>query len=183
MNGFEKGDSMPKARFGPVDQIGYLVDDLDAAIGNWIHSLGVGPWLVFRNVSLAGDYRGQPTFVTMDVALGYQDNIQIELIKVTSNVASPYRGTGGAPLAGVHHIAWLVADLDAAVADATANGLAVVFAAGNATTRVAYLEIPGQAGVLYELIEGAGMRAMIDAGIAASRVWDGTDPVTVIDMA
>jgi methylmalonyl-CoA/ethylmalonyl-CoA epimerase len=170
-----------QALFGQVDQIGYVVVDLDAAVARWTERTGLGPWTVFRNSRLEGRYRGSSTTVVMDVALAYQGGIQIELIGVRSSTPSPYAHEGR-PLAGVHHIAWVVDDLDRSVAAAEARGLAVAFTAGNAAVRVAYLESPGEEGVLYELIEGAGMREMIAAGIAASAQWDGRNPVTEIDL-
>lgn len=174
---------MTKALFGPIDQIGYLVDNLDESIARWLDHLGVGPWTVFRDVSLEGRYRGQPGTVTMDVALAYQGNIQIELIKATNDTPSPYRDGAGAPILGIHHIAWVVDDLDVAVARATTNGLKVSFEAENIATRVAYLEADDEPGILYEFIEGAGMREMIDGGIAATRDWDGSDAVRTITSA
>ncbi|WP_224788980.1 VOC family protein [Pandoraea terrae] len=169
--------------FGPIDQIGYLVDDLEESIGRWLKHMGVGPWTVFRNVSLEGRYRGQPGTVTMDVALAYQGDIQIELIKVTNDAPSPYRDATGKPILGAHHVAWVVDDLDAAVARVTANGMTVAFEASNPATRVAYLESVGEPGVLFEFIQGAGMRDMIREGIAATRVWDGANPVQTINIA
>lgn len=165
---------------GPIDQIGFVVADLDRSVAERTDKLGLGPWTVFRGVTLDGRYRGAPTRVAIDVALAYQGDVQIELIQPTNAAASPYRSADGAPLCGMHHMAWVVDDLDAAVAAATARGLSVVFEASNPSTRVAYLEAEGDAGVLYEFIEGAGMREMIAAGIAAARGWDGRDPVTVI---
>lgn len=41
---------MTRTRFGSIDQIGYLVDDLAQSIERRIDRLGVGPWTVFRNV-------------------------------------------------------------------------------------------------------------------------------------
>jgi len=169
-------------RYGTVDQIGYLVENLDASVQSWINGFGVGPWTVFRNVTLEGWYCGQPTSVTIDVALSYQGDIQIELIQATNAAPSPYRNDAGAAILGVHHIAWVVDDLDAAVARAEAGGMTVAFRAGNPATQVAYMMVPGQPGILFEFIHGEGMRAMIDAGIAAARVWDGRDPVQVIDF-
>lgn len=172
---------MAQTLFGQVDQIGYVVADLDAAVARRIERTGLGPWTVFRNSRLEGCYRGSPTTVVMDVALAYQGGIQIELIEVRSGTPSPYAHEGR-PLAGAHHIAWVVDDLDRSVAAAEARGLIVAFNAGNPAVRVAYLESPGEDGVLYELIEGAGMREMIAAGIAASAQWDGRNPVTEIDL-
>lgn len=174
---------MTQAKYGPIDQIGHLVDDLDASIDRWIRLMGVGPWTVFRNVSLNGQYRGAAGIVTMDVGLAYQGDVQIELIKITNATPSPYRDDAGRPILGIHHVAWVVDDLDATVARAVADGLKPVFEASNPASRVAYLEAPGEPGVLFEFIAGEGMRAMIDAGIAATRAWDGSNPVTVIDAA
>ena len=161
---------MNRAMFGKIDQIGYLVADLDASIARWSAHAGLGPWTVFRNVALAGRYRGEPTHVTMDVALAYQDDVQIELIASTNDAPSPYRSADRTPILGIHHVAWIVDDRDAAVAVATARGLTVAFEAENPATKVAYLEDRDEPGVLYELIEGAQMRAMLREGIAAARV-------------
>lgn len=174
---------MSDTLFGKIDQIGYLVEDLDASVRRWIERTGVGPWTVFRNVSLVGTYRGEPTTVAIDCALGYQGDVQIELIQTTNEAHSPYLDAAGARILGAHHVAWVVESRDAAVAEAEKRGLTVAFEAENPATRVAYMEDRAEPGVLFEIIEGASMRAMIDDGIAASRDWDGSNPVTVIDLA
>lgn len=119
------------AKFGAIDQIGILVDDLDASINRWISHSGVGPWTLFRNVALDGQYRGEPTRVTMHVGLSYQDGVQIELIEATNDAPSPYRADDGSRLLGLHHIARIVDDLDAAVETAVAGGMEVLFTAHN----------------------------------------------------
>lgn len=171
---------MTQQGFGQIDQIGYLVDDLDAAIAFWVDRFGVGPWTVFRNVALDGVYKGQAGVVTIDVGLSYQGDIQIELILATNDTPSPYRDAAGTRLLGIHHTAHIVDDLDAAVARATGDGLRVVFEASNPATRVAYLAADSQPGLLVEFIQGPGMREMADAGIAAARAWDGSNPVLEI---
>ncbi len=173
---------MAGSLFGPIDQIGYVVTDLDAAVAARVSGLGLGPWTIFRGTTLDGHYRGRPVSVTIDVALAYQGALQVELIAPRGAGPSPYADDAG-PRRGAHHVAWLVDDLDAGIAAAALRGLDAVFVAGNAAVRVAYLEHPGEPGILYELIEGAGMRAMIDAGIAAAAGWDGTDPIVEIDLA
>lgn len=174
---------MSQALFGSIDQIGYLVDDLDAAISRWINTMGVGPWTIFRNVSLNGRYRGQEGVATMDVGLAYQGNIQIELIKVTNDAPSPYRAADGTAILGMHHLAWVVSDLGETIARAEAQGLRVAYHARNPGTHVAYMESPEDPGIYFELIEGEAMRAMIDEGAAAARDWDGTNPIHVIDFS
>ncbi|VBB14407.1 VOC family protein [Burkholderia stabilis] len=168
---------------GPIDQLGYVVADLDTSIARWRARHDLGPWTVFRNVRLDGRHLGKPVTVTMDVGLAYRGDLQIELIHVTNNSRSPYRDAHGQPLVGLHHVAWVVDDLDAALAQLTARGLRVVFEAHNPSTRVAYLDDADDPGVRVEVIEGAGMRDMIAHGIAEARAWDGADPVRIIDVA
>lgn len=167
--------------FGRIVQLGYLVDDLDAAVATRLRQFNLGPWTIFRNTRLDGHYRGAATTVLIDVALAYQGDLQVELIKLRSGGPSPY-ATADGPILGLHHVASLVDDLDAAVALAIDRGLVPAFEAGNAAVRVAYLET-GEPGVLHELIEGRDMAAMIAAGIEAARHWDGTQAVTEIDLA
>lgn len=174
---------MSQLKNGPITQIGYVVENLDTAIAGWIETAGLGPWTVFRNVSMEGTFEGEATVVTMDVGMAYQGDVQIELIEPTNAARSPYRADDGALLCGPHHIAWLVDDLDAATAQAAGSGLREVFRAWNPGTRVAYFELPGQPHTRFEYIEGAAMPGLIAAGIAASQDWDGTNPVHVIDFA
>lgn len=173
---------MAQAKYGPIAQIGMVTDDLDASIARWIATMGVGPWMVFRNVTLNGQFRGQDTMVKMDVGLAYQGETQIELIHVTNGAVSPYLAPDGTPLAGLHHVAWLVDDLDALLAGALADGLEIIFRAESPGTRVAYLQAPGEKGIFFEYIESAQTRQLIADGIAATRTWDGSDPVQVIDF-
>ena len=174
---------MSQAKHGPIDQIGMVVDDLDSSIARWLSTMGVGPWTVFRNVTLNGSYRGRDTVVVMDVGLAYQNDTQIELIHVTNGAHSPYLDGSGKPLSGLHHLAWMVDDLDAAVAGAQSDGLRMVFRAENPGTRVAYLEAEGEAGILFEFIESPGTRQLVQDGIKATRNWDGSNPIYVIDFA
>lgn len=174
---------MNRSWLGPLDQIGYLVSNIEESAGRWQRHFGLGPWTVFRNVSMQGRYRGEPVTVTMDVGLAYQGSVQIELIQVTNSSPSPYRDAEGRALKGMHHIAWVVEDLEQAVVRLQAGGLQVIFEAANAASKVAYLEDPAEPGALYEVIYGAGMREMIQQGIAAARDWDGSNPVQEIDLA
>jgi len=162
---------------GAIVQNGYVVDDLDDAVDHWIRTTGIGPWTVFRNVTLDGEYRGEATTVTMDVAMGYSGELQVELMQITSSTPSPYADDDGSPLLGPHHVAWISDDLDGSIAAAERNGLSVLFLAGNEMTRVAYLESADQPGLIVEYIEGGMMRELIAAGVAAARHWDGTHPV------
>lgn len=173
---------MAHARYGRIDQIGIIVDDLNEGLQAWMSRLGTGPWTVFRNVRMEGEFRGQPTVVTCEVAMGYQDKTQVELMQITNDAPSPYRDASGKLLTGMHHIAWVVDDIEVATEQAVADGMKLVFKAGSPGTKVAYFEIDDQPG-MFEFIESPATRQLMDSGIEATRDWDGTNPITEIDLA
>jgi hypothetical protein len=174
---------MRSQSFGPIRQIAWVVENLEVSVANWLRLSGVGPWTCFRNVALSGRYRGAPVKVRAHVALGYQDDMEIELIEDLGAAPSPYRAVSGAPLIGMHHVAWFCDDVASEVARAETRGLSACFAAANEVTRVAYLEDPREPKLLLEFIEmNAVMRAGFEGRRAAARAWQGADPVQVIDL-
>lgn len=156
---------MSKVKLGAVDQIGYLVEDLDASMEHWSNFTGVTPWTVFKDIKMDGIYRGQASRVVMDVGMAYFNNTQIELIAVREGTVSPYHNAEGEALIGPHHMAWVVDDLDEALRETVTDRLKVVYTASNPASRVAYLASEDEPGLLIELLQGAGLREMFDAGI------------------
>jgi methylmalonyl-CoA/ethylmalonyl-CoA epimerase len=174
---------MTTQSFGPIRQIAWVVRDLEASVANWLRVSGVGPWTCFRNVAMTGVLRGEPAKVRMHVALGYQGDMEIELIQDLGHGPSPYRSTAAVPLVGMHHVAWFSDDVAADVARGRERGMQVCFEAANEVTRVAYLEDPTEPGLLLEFIEmNAMMRAGFSARLAAARSWRGGESVQVIDL-
>lgn len=169
---------------GSIKQVAYVVEDLDASIEHWVQFVGVGPWTVYRNTMMQGHCRGVATTVNMQVGLAYQDELQIELIQVTSSAPSPYRGASGQALIGMHHIARHSTDLDADIAAAQARGLRAAFTASNGVVRVAYMESAREPGLLLELIEASpAVLEGFAAGVSAARDWDGrTSVIQMIDL-
>lgn len=173
------------AGHGPIRQIAWVTDDLDEAIAQWHALVGVGPWTVYRNVTLEGIYLDEPVTVRMDVGLAYQGETQIELIAPIGTGPSPYHDPSGRPFKGMHHVAWLVDEVASAARAASETGLEIVFEAesGGGITRVAYLAAPDNPAMLLELIEATPpILEGFASGIAAARDWDGSNPVTVINF-
>ena len=170
--------------FGPMRQVGYVVADLGASLRQWHRSLGLGRWVCFRNVSLAGHYRGRATTVKLHVALGYHEELEIELIEPASFSDSPYVDAAGRPQVGANHLAWFSQDLDADLAKARERGLEAVFVADNPVTRVAYVEPKGERGVRYEFIEytAEGLEAWRER-VRVAREWGSALSVIEVDLA
>jgi catechol 2,3-dioxygenase-like lactoylglutathione lyase family enzyme len=171
--------------FGPIKQIAYLVKNLDASLERWSLYSGIGPWTVYKNVVLIGHFRGRETSVTIDVGLSYQDDLQIEIIQVSSRTPSPYQDSAGRPLVGMHHIAWMTDDLDRDIVKAGSRGMVLAFSAANPASRVAYFESGDEPGILFEFIEVTPpILQGFAEGVAASRAWDGRDHILqTIDFA
>jgi catechol 2,3-dioxygenase-like lactoylglutathione lyase family enzyme len=164
--------------FGPIRQIAYLVEALDASLERWSRYSGVGPWTVYKNVVLIGHFRGRQTSVTIDVGLSYQDDLQIEIIRVSSRTPSPYQDSAGRTLLGMHHIAWMTDDLDRDIVKAGSRGMVLAFSAANPASRVAYFESADEPGILFEFIEVTPpILQGFAQGVAASRAWDGRDHI------
>lgn len=169
--------------FGPIRQLGFLVEDIDAAMHGWVRQFGVGPWWGYRNVRLQSRLAGERTEVHMHVALGYQGGMQIELIQQVNDVASPYRffrDTAQAQL--LHHLGYVVEDADAALRKAAGAGLVEHAVLSNPYSRYIYLENPALTGLMIELMPAdPALQASFAACASEATTWNGDDPYRLID--
>jgi len=78
--------------FGGIHQNGYVVSDLDAAIGYWTTVVGVGPFYRLDHAPLDYfSYQGEPSTPDLDIALANSGDLQIELIQQLNDAPSPWR--------------------------------------------------------------------------------------------
>ena len=150
---------MPIAN-GKIVEIGYVVDDLDDAIQFFSTTMAAGPFTVFEHVKMQGArYRGTPTDVDIDIALGASGGVVLELIRQRNAAPSPFhRSTSGVAFAPNH---WSVFthDFDGELQRYMDRGFEAVFYAefveeGTAeVARVVYLDTMQQAGTYLELME------------------------------
>jgi methylmalonyl-CoA/ethylmalonyl-CoA epimerase len=130
--------------FTQIDHIGIAVADLDAATAFYEGAFGVEGW---ERIELPEQH--------MRVAVAHVGHSLIELIAPTSEAASfakflRERGPG------MHHIAYRVADIDAALASLRAQGVQLIDERprrGIHNTRVAFVHPKAAMGVLVELVE------------------------------
>lgn len=175
---------MYEALFGPVKQWGFLVKDIDAAMRCWVDQLGVGPWWGYRNVRLQSEFKGVSAEVVMHVALGYQNGVQIELIQQVNDVLSPYRAFYDTELAqALHQLAYIVPDLDAAVAKGLAAGLREHGLLQSPAGRFVYLDSPAMSGLVVELMQTDPN--FLEAYASCSKLaetWDGSEPFRLVSF-
>lgn len=172
------------ANFGEIVQVGYLVEDIEAAMAAWVEGAGVGPFTWYQHVRLDAVHEGEATSIEMEVAIAYRGDLQIELIQQTNDAPSPYRAWFASGRTGMHHLAFATRDVGAALDAVRADGLEVVCTIDAGMGRYAYYRDPALPDVLFELL-GAddGIEAMWAQMRDDARTWDGTRPVRPIDLS
>ena len=142
-----------------VTQVAIVVEDLDKAVEHYWKLFGIGPWHFYtygKPLVKRMTYHGEPTEYKMRVALSYLGPTRIELIEPLEGdtVYADFVAEHGY---GVHHFGVLVDDMEEALAEAEAAGLAMTMdGAGfgrDGDGHYAYLDTEDKLGVTIELIE------------------------------
>jgi len=132
--------------FGRIDHIGVAVDDLDAAIE--LHTRAYGMEVVHRETVESQGVEA----VLLDVGENH-----VELLAPLSD-ESPVGRFLAKRGPGLHHVAYQVADIDAALAGLRESGVRLIDEeprVGIRRSRVAFLHPGASGGVLTELVEPA----------------------------
>lgn len=172
----------PSPLLGPIRQIGYVVDDLDVALANWVE-LGVGPWFVLRRIAQKADHRGELRDVTISIALANSADLQLELIQQHGDTPSVYTEFLADRGAGFHQLAYWPADFDAALSAVKEAGWPVIWSsAEEGAVRYAYAEPPAGVATVVELMEFTDVTEGLAKFVReAAEGWDGTDPIRALN--
>jgi 4-hydroxyphenylpyruvate dioxygenase-like putative hemolysin len=142
-----------------IAQVAFVVKDLEATVEAYWHTFGIGPWEFYtyqRPLVSHMTYLGQPADHKNRIALTYFGPSRIELIEVQEG-DSVYRDFVRQHGYGVQHLGVLVEDMQAAVAQAQAEGIKVLMDGSgfglDGDGHYAYLDTEERFGVTYELIE------------------------------
>ncbi|MDW8215559.1 MAG: methylmalonyl-CoA epimerase [Roseiflexaceae bacterium] len=130
--------------FEKVDHIGFAVRDIDSAIAFYSQTFGISEW---ERIPMPERH--------MEVAATRMGDVLLELIAPTSDEAAfaKYLNERGP---GMHHIAYKVNDIEAALAEIKARGVQLIDETprpGLHDTLVAFLHPKSCQGVLVELVQ------------------------------
>jgi catechol 2,3-dioxygenase-like lactoylglutathione lyase family enzyme len=135
---------------GPCDQVGFVVADLERAIASYTPLFG--PFDIQEYGAFDYNYRGETEPCELRIAFGRSGDLEIELIQWVSG-GSPHKEFLDAGREGMHHLRFLVDNLEEKVSEAAPFGYKSIwhtrFGEGLA---VAYLERDGDP-LLIELFE------------------------------
>lgn len=124
----------------PIDQIGFVVKDLDA----WVRQFGpvFGPFTFMDGSVQDAEFRGRSEDVRLKIAFGSSGDLEIELIQWQDGI-SPHSEFIQSGREGLHHLRYRVTDTDAWIKKlATVGYTPYWYKRWNADTVFAYLENP-----------------------------------------
>ena len=167
---------MSGSPLGRPVQIAYAVTEVAAAAARFAASTGAGPFFVIEHVALSeARVEGRPGTFDHSSAYGQWGAVMVELCEEHSHprlVTPP----------SVHHLAYMVSDLCAAVAWCVANGWhETLFARTTGGQEFAFCDARAELGHLVEMYEPSDRLLAFYAMVAASATgWDGEHPVRAI---
>src|SRR5262245_2171101 len=98
--------------FGPVEQIAYVVANIETAMEDHARTFGSGPYFLNDAGAIDCVYRGAEAKLDVKFALGQWGNVQLEFIEVNTKVPSVFDELGVPPSPGAvfHHVCFLPTD-------------------------------------------------------------------------
>jgi catechol 2,3-dioxygenase-like lactoylglutathione lyase family enzyme len=133
---------------GPISQVAWVVEDIDAAEHLWATCFGVERWTRLPDIHFGPDtctFRGQPADFTAHISLVYSGDLQLELIQPVSG-ESIYTEFVAKHGPGLHHVCFEVEDMAQAVESVLADGLAVLQQGSMADGAMEFAYLDGSAG-------------------------------------
>ena len=162
-----------------IRQLGYVVSNLDDAIRHWVEVLGAGPFFLIEHCALREQiYRGQPSAVDVDIALGNSGDVQIELIYQHNDVPSIYNETNPAGHLGLHHFGVMPNNFELATKKMLDEGCEEAFSCTVSRAKLAYFDTRKQTGHFTELWEDSNVFNDVAKLVEdAAKDWDGNTPI------
>ena len=164
---------------GAPVQIAYAVPDARIAAQHWVTRFGAGPFFLRSHIPVSDVmYRGRPARFDHSSAYGQWGNIMVELVQDHDTAPSVVRERYAADESGLHHLAFLVDDLDIATTHLGTLGFDVAMTARSSTTRFYFVDAVDELGHMIELYQRSDHLLQFYAMVReAACDWDGTDPV------
>jgi NADPH:quinone reductase-like Zn-dependent oxidoreductase len=163
-----EGEEMTASWLGPVKQISYTTDDVDRLADFWENQVGIGPWSVFRNLTLAMEFEGRQIALPVNVGLTVHGGVLIELMQVLGDGPSPFHDNLNRPIIGLQRLAAATDDIEADTRAAVERGMEL-FASGRDATgqRYTYFRSAAAPGVILELLENIPSFGTFVSGLEA----------------
>lgn len=141
--------------FGPVVQIAYVVSDPEAAARQWHARHGAGPFFLRHHIPVTDViHRGRPSSFDHTSAYGWLGGVMIELFTQHDRSPSAVTERFAEGEGGLHHLACIVDDFDAALAAAADQDLTVATTLVAGTLPFAFVDDVAASGHYWEIYPG-----------------------------
>jgi catechol 2,3-dioxygenase-like lactoylglutathione lyase family enzyme len=132
---------------GPITQVCWVTDDLEATERLLSDQFGTGAWTRLPDITFGAGttrLRGVPVEFTAHISLGYAGDLQLELIQPVSGptIHAEFLEAHGP---GLHHVCFEVDDLAAACAAAERAGLAILMTGSMMDGEIEFAYVDGSA--------------------------------------
>jgi catechol 2,3-dioxygenase-like lactoylglutathione lyase family enzyme len=132
---------------GPLTQVAWVTDDLDATERLLADQFGTGGWTRIPDVVFGADsttLRGEPVEFVAHISLAYSGDLQLELIQPVRGptVHAEFLAAHGP---GLHHVCFEVDDVSAACAAAEAAGTPVLMRGSMMDGEIEFAYLDGSA--------------------------------------
>ncbi len=158
---------------GPITQICWVSDDIEASERLLGEQFGVGEWTRLPDIEFGAEtttLRGEPVRFVVHVSLAYAGDLQLELIQPVEGptIHAEFLAAHGP---GLHHVCFEVEDVEAACAAAQSAGVPVLMRGSMMGGEIEFAYLDGSAGgaPYIELARiGPAMREFYDSLKSAS---------------
>lgn len=147
-----------------IDQLGFVVQDIDKTVKNYYERFGIGDWKIYtygRPLLSFMNYRGKPFEYKARIALSYFGETRVELIQNLEG-ETVYTDFIKAHGFGLQHLGIYVPDIEIALSEAHSAGFSVIMDGGgfglDGDGYFAYLDTEELCGITYELIQRPARR-------------------------
>lgn len=146
-----------------IDQVGFLVRDLQSAMEGYWRTFGIGPWKVYTNTAppLRCSYRGRPSSYRMKLALAKSGPLVIELLQYIDG-DSIHREFLESGREGLEHLGIYVPNLEEALSVLRQRGVGILQTAWGVGAKgdggYAFLDTESTLGAIMEVIQAPSER-------------------------
>ncbi|HTH05099.1 MAG TPA: VOC family protein [Ilumatobacteraceae bacterium] len=168
---------------GAPVQIAYAVPDATTAAAAWAGDLGAGPFFVRPRIELVDVvYRGRPGTFDHTSAYGQWGSLMVELVADHGRGDSPIRDMFAPGESGLHHLAFIVDDLDETMKALVRAGYEIAMSARTTNgTEFHFVDTRPTYGHMVELYERSDrLRDFYGMVARAAEGWTGDEPVRML---
>ncbi len=143
---------MTGLKLPPVYQLGYVVKDIVKTCEFYTSTYGIGPFEIIDEVDMEGAIlRGKPISTKIKVAFAKSNDVELEFIEPLEgrNLYTEFLDTKGD---GIHHLAFVVDDMDVWIKDFADKGFEPVFHHDMIVMDFAYFDTSTLGGLMLELL-------------------------------